>query len=251
MLVEALLLGFLIAVLVSLTGVGGGAVMTPAMVLLLGVPLEIAIGTDLLYIVVMKAMAVAAYAKSEQVRWDLAKGLLSGSLPAVVIVLGCMAMLGDIGGEAIYKPAVALALAFTAIVLLGGQRLRDSLLVFKAVPANILLPVIGALLGGLVALSSIGAGAIGVTAILLVAPNIAPRKLVATDLAQAFPLALFAAIGHAAMGHVDYELLLYLVLGAAPGALVGYKLSGRIPRNALLGGVGLMLLGLSVTMLIV
>lgn len=251
MLIEPLILGFLVAVLVSLTGVGGGAVMTPALVLLLGVPLEIAIGTDLLYIVVTKAIAVFVHARDGQVRWDLVRGLLLGSLPAVAIILGGIVVLGGVGENAVYQPAIALALAVTAIVLLGGRRLRDRLAVFSTVPARLMLPMTGVVLGSLVALSSIGAGAIGVTAILLVAPTIAPRKLVATDLAQAFPLALVAGMGHAALGHVDYELLLYLALGAVPGALVGCQLSGRVSRNVLLNGVGLTLLALSITMFIV
>jgi len=250
-LLEPLLLGFLVAILVALTGVGGGAVMTPALVLLLDVPLGIAIGTDLLYIVVTKAVAVSKHAGHGQVRWDLVRGLTLGSLPAVVIVLGLMALFGEVDGGVVYQPAVALALIFTAIVLIGGQGLRDRLQVFSRVPAHILLPVTGALLGGLVALSSIGAGAIGVTAILLVAPSIAGRKLVATDLAQAFPLAVFAGIGHAVMGNVDYQLLLYLVIGAVPGALLGCQLCGRVPKDVLLKGVGFMLLTISISMIIV
>lgn len=249
-LLEPLLLGFLVAILVALTGVGGGAVMTPALVLLLDVPLEIAIGTDLLYIVVTKAVAVYKHAGQEQVRWDLVRGLTLGSLPAVVIVLGAMALFGDVDGEVVYQPAVALALVFTAIVLMGGQGLRDRLQIISIVPSHILLPVTGMMLGGLVALSSIGAGAIGVTAILLVAPAITGRNLVATDLAQAFPLAFFAGIGHAVMGNVDYLLLFYLVLGAVPGALLGCQLCGRVPKDKLLKGVGFMLLSISLTMLI-
>jgi len=247
---EPLVLGFLVALLVSLTGVGGGAVMTPALVYWLGVPLETAIGTDLVYIVATKAIALYGYTRAGQVRWTLVRGLLQGSLPAAAVVLAAIALLGETAGESFYRPAVGLALAVTACVILAGRPLGERLTALRDVPAWVLLPLAGAVLGSLVAVSSIGAGALGVTAVLLVAPAIPARQLVATDLAQAFPLALVAGAGHALMGHVDSGLLLYLLLGAVPGALAGCQLSGYLPRNLLTNAIGLVLLVASISLFI-
>lgn len=247
---EPAVLGFVVAVIVALTGVGGGAVMTPALVYLLDVPLATAIGTDLLYLVATKAIAMFSYSRAGQVQWDLARGLLKGSLPAAVVVLLIISYLGGTVDDSVYRPIVAVALIVTAIVLLTGHRSSEWLKGWVSLPPGLLLPVAGVMLGTLVSLSSIGAGALGVTAILLVAPAIAARQLVATDLAQAFPLALVAGVGHAMLGYVDAELLLYLLIGAVPGALLGCRLSGFVPRKLLAGTLGAILLMVSVSLVI-
>ncbi len=243
--------GFLVAMLVSLTGVGGGAVMTPVLILGLGVPVPVAIGTDLLYVAATKAGALVLHMRAGQVRWDVARRLLSGSLPAALLVLGGLAVMDwGSGLQETLSTALAVALLLTAIAILFREPLRNAVLpvTFQASPW--VLVAVGALLGVLVTLTSVGAGALGAMLLMLLLPRLRAREIVATDLAQALPLSLMAGLGHLALGHVDLVLLGKLLLGAAPGVLAGGWLSGVVAEALLRRMLVMVLIGVSVLLVV-
>lgn len=241
--------GFVVAALVSVTGVGGGAVMTPLLVLGLGVPLPIAIGTDLLYVVATKAGALTLHLRAGRVRWDVARRMLSGSLPAAALVVGLLAVVdGENRLEGLLRTALGAALALTAFTILFRDQLQQRWL--RSSPDRNRMPTAalmatGAALGALVALTSVGAGALGLAAIMLLMPRLAARQAVATDLAQALPMALVAGAGHFALGNVDLELLVYLLLGAAPGVITGSWLSGALPETFMRRALAVVLAGVA------
>lgn len=248
--------GFLVAALVAMCGVGGGSLMTPLLVLGFGVPPAVAIGTDLLYVVVAKAAALGIYARRRDVQWDAAIQLLRGSLPAAVLCLGVVAWLGNRSGLGdVLNITVGLALGLTAASLLWRGRLRAwaggrgaAGLVHRH--RGLLLSVLGALLGALVTFSSIGAGALGMAILVALLPPLPARRLVGTDLAQALPLGLAAGMGYLLLGHVDAHLLVNLLIGTFPGVLAGAWLSGKLPEPIMRGGLALVLTGLAVQLVL-
>ena len=233
------LAGLLVGLVVGLTGVGGGALMTPILVLLFGVAPHLAVGTDLLNAAIMKVFGTAIHARSRSVDWQVLRRLALGSLPAALLTLVWMssARAASIKDGFIIK-AVAWALLVTAAVMLlrlrperAGRRFQLE----QAAPCprlQILLTVLaGGLLGVLVTLTSIGAGALGTVMLVYLYPRrLDSRKLIGTDLAHAIPLALLAGLGHLRVGNVDFVLLAYLLLGSVPGVVVGSLISSRAPH---------------------
>lgn len=230
--------GLLVGCVVGVTGVGGGALMTPILVLLFGVAPQTAIGTDLLFAATTKVFGTAVHHRRGSVDWQVVRRLAMGSLPAAALTLAWMHF-GEAGRvrEGLLINAVAVALAVTAIGMLFrkrlhelGRRLRTGHAAgFKAAQPGLTIAA-GVVLGVLVTLTSIGAGAIGTVVLLYLYPlRLDARKLVGTDLAHAIPLTLLAGIGHWALGNVDYGLLGWLLLGSIPGVLIGSVLSTRLP----------------------
>ena len=229
--------GFSVGTIVGLTGVGGGALMTPLLVLLFGVHPATAVGTDLLHAAISKAGGTYVHASKRRVEWRISILLAAGSVPAAILTLVCLHVFtGGLGNAALITTALGIALLFTAIAL--GARLRgDKRRELPQAGSNTRHPAFtvatGIALGVLVSLSSVGAGALGVTALLILYPHLAAQKIVASDLAHAVPLTFVAGLGHWLFGSVNWVLLLSLLVGSLPGIYLGSNLAGFIPEKLL------------------
>lgn len=241
--------GFIVGLVVGVTGVGGGSLMTPLLVLVFGVAPVTAVGTDLLFASVTKAGGAWAHARRGNVDWPVVGWLAAGSVPASAITLVLLHFFAPHPGRlsAIVSVALGVALILTACALVFRDRLhawaarRAPVNAGHASTARRTL-ITGAVLGVLVTVSSVGAGALGVTALFFLYPGLAAARIIGTDIAHAVPLTLVAGLGHAAAGAVDWKLLLALVIGSLPGIWLGSSLSRRIPERALRAGLAAMLL---------
>jgi uncharacterized membrane protein YfcA len=242
--------GFVVGVLVGITGVGGGSLMTPLLVFMFGFQPAVAVGTDLLYAAITKTGGVVVHHGTHQsVDWRIVGWLALGSLPmaiATLMVIRYYLSIGtEITGVITYALGIALVLTSSAL-LVRAVLLRNAVAVvddksvdcrraarFAApwdIPATVLT---GAVLGVLVTLSSVGAGALGTVALLFLYPRLSTLKIVGTDLAHAIPLTAIAGIGHWALGNVNFVLLGSLLLGSLPGIWLGSHLSAKIPEQFL------------------
>jgi uncharacterized protein len=218
--------GLLVGTIVGITGVGGGALMTPLLVLMFGVAPQTAVGTDLLYASITKMFGVAVHQNHGTVDWGIVGRLAMGSLPAAAATLAWMhySDANQVKSGFIIS-AVAIALLITAVGMLAKDylhRVGRSLRVTDASYFKHVQPVAtvvaGVVLGVLVTLTSIGAGALGTVMLVYLYPmRLNASKLVGTDLAHAIPLALIAGLGHLSLGNVNYSLLINLLLGSIPG----------------------------------
>jgi uncharacterized protein len=231
--------GLFVGVLVGLTGVGGGSLMTPLLVLLFGVSPQTAVGTDLLFAAITKTAGSAVHGSRSTVDWKIVRRLGMGSVPASVLTVIALAYYGKVGNAAQNLILISLAslLALTAI----GVLFRKPIIAFalrrrgaeKASQALVSTVVVGVLLGVAVSISSVGAGAIGVTVLLILYPRLPMVRIVGSDIAHAVPLALVAGTGHWFIGGVDGALLTNLLVGSIPGVIVGSLLSTHAPERVL------------------
>ncbi len=230
--------GFAVGTIVGLTGVGGGSLMTPLLVLLFGVAPVTAVGTDLLFAALTKTGGAWAHARRGNVEWKVVGWLAAGSVPASALTLVFLHVFVPHPDRlsAIVSVALGLALIITAGALLFRENLRARAARREA-PRGASIPprtmILGAILGVLVTVSSVGAGALGVTALFFLYPGLAAARIVGTDIAHAVPLTLVAGLGHAAAGAVDWKLLAALLIGSLPGIWLGSSLSQRIPERLL------------------
>jgi uncharacterized protein len=228
--------GFLVGVVVGLTGVGGGSLMTPILVLVFNVHPATAVGTDLLHAAITKTGGTYVHAKAGRVDWHITGLLAAGSLPAAIATLaGLRHFTGGLGGSKTitFTLGVALLLTAAAIVLRTCLRRLSQTHAASARRHPLLTILIGLVLGFLVTISSVGAGALGVTALIFLYPQLKAARLVASDLAHAVPLTLIAGLGHWLFGSVDWTLLFSLLIGSLPGIYIGSHFTGRIPEFAL------------------
>ena len=241
--------GFVVGALVGLTGVGGGALMTPVLVVGFGIPPLVAVGTDLVFAAATKSLGVLAHARRAAVDWRLVGLMALGSLPASLATIRFLhdgsARGLDIGPWV--ETALGAALVLTALALLWR---RPGPAADAPVPRRAGWTVAaGALLGFLVTLTSVGAGALGVVLLSLLHPRLSTPRVVGTDLAHAVPLAALAGAGHWQLGNVDGALLAALLLGSLPGiwfgARLAHGLSERLTRPllaAVLTAIGIKLI---------
>ena len=227
--------GLVVGVVVGLTGVGGGSLMTPILVFLFKVPLELAIGTDLIFAALTKIAGVAAHGARGNVNWKIVTRLAAGSLPGSVLTILAMSQLKAHGKplDGVILPLLGASLVATA----GAVLLRKRILVaggkmfeLSEQTANRFATVVGFVLGVMVTLTSVGAGAIGVAALMLLYPRLRGAEIVGSDLAHAIPLVTVAGLGHLQLGNIDYRLLVGLLLGSIPGIYVGSTVSSRLPE---------------------
>ena len=231
--------GFLVGLLVGLTGVGGGSLMTPLLVLMFGIHPSTAVGTDLLYAAATKTVGTAVHGASGTIDWGVVGRLAVGSAPATTITLLILAHAEKRGDQANHVITVVLGLAMiaTAIAILFRNFILKH---FRNHAGNIdprrttlLTVALGAVLGILVSLSSVGAGAIGMTVLLILYPDLPVGKLVGSDIAHAVPLTLIAGMGHWMMGSVDFHLLFSLLAGSVPGIVLGSLVASRVSDKVL------------------
>jgi uncharacterized protein len=231
--------GFAVGFVVGMTGVGGGSLMTPLLVLLFSVHPVTAVGTDLLYAAITKTCGTAVHHISNTVEWRVLRWLAAGSLPATLVTLlvlrqnnmSSSALAGLISHVLGYALLLTtLSLIFRRYILALAHTLSFYRKPRMRAAATVLL---GTLLGVLVSLSSVGAGAIGVTALVLLYPHFPIVRIVGTDIAHAVPLTLVAGLGHFVMGTVDLPLLASLLIGSLPGIALGSLIAPRVPERAL------------------
>lgn len=233
--------GLVVGFIVGMTGVGGGSLMTPIL-LWFGINPATAVGTDLLYAAITKASGVWVHARNKNIDWKITGWLSLGSVPAAALTLWFLSTLhADTSAlNAIIKQGLAVVLILTALAILFKSRLQA----FASKHAgdhyhlsdrslNLLTVITGVVLGVMVTLTSIGAGALGTVALFLLYPFLVTRRLVGTEIAHAVPLTLVAGLGHAGMGNMDWSLLGYLLLGSLPGIYLGSHLTGRISDRVL------------------
>jgi uncharacterized membrane protein YfcA len=236
--------GFAVGAIVGVTGVGGGSLMTPLLVLLFGVAPATAVGTDLLYAAITKSGGTLVHARRGNVDWRITGLLAAGSLPAAAITLGLVATFAPngLGGAAkVITFALGIALVLTALSLVFRRQIQAWSLARAQQQGTgdpgqrhpAFTVITGAVLGTLVALSSVGAGALGVTALFFLYPGLAAVRIVGSDLAHAVPLTLVAGLGHWWLGSVDWTLLGTLLVGSLPGIYLGSHLAHRIPERVL------------------
>ena len=236
----AILSGFGVGAIVGLTGVGGGSLMTPLLMTVFKLNPAVAIGTDLWFAAITKTSGAYAHHRHSHVNYRITGLLLAGSIPASLVTIALMHTTGITKGWASALTfSLGLALLLTAVTVAYKQAWHAlGLRLERWLPESrkpLFTVLSGVLLGVLVSLSSIGAGAIGATLILLLYPRMEARRLVGTDIAHAVPLTLVAGIGHATLGHVEWSLLSALLLGSIPGIWVGAHLTRHLPDRLVRG----------------
>ena len=231
--------GFIVGMLVGMTGVGGGSLMTPVLILLFGIPPATAVGTDLLYAAVTKTAGATTHGFIGTVDWPIVAVLALGSMPLAFLSLFLLSRLGA-GGPVVHQlitTVLGFSLFATALVLIFRRqiiaRFGNRLAELDAKHIRRLTIAAGAVLGILVPISSVGAGALGTTALLLLYPRLPVARIIGSDIAHAVPLTLVAGLGHWILGSVDFGLLGALLLGSLPGIIAGSYIAARVPEAAL------------------
>jgi len=243
--------GFLVGLIVGITGVGGGSLMTPLLVLAFGVAPATAVGTDLLYASLTKALGGWVHGRRGTVDWKVFRLLALGSLPATVATITLLKYfaLDEKVLHSLVTSVLSVALLMTAAALLLkdwikklAQRKDGTVyeLHHRHLPAATI--VTGVVVGSLVTVSSIGAGVLGTVALLFLYPRMSAVKVVGTDIVHAVPLTALAGMGHMALGTVDLVLLGSLLLGSLPGVYIGSHLSAKVPEKVLRPVLATMLL---------
>ncbi|HVH78365.1 MAG TPA: sulfite exporter TauE/SafE family protein [Stellaceae bacterium] len=231
--------GFGVGLLVGLTGVGGGSLMTPLLVLLFGMEPRAAVGTDLLYASLTKAAGSAVHGWGGTVDWRITGRLAVGSLPAAALTIAGLYVLGPTSKHlsSVISMVLGAALILTAACVFARpallrlmRRLAPAALTEHPAVATV---VFGVLLGVLVSISSVGAGAIGMTALIFLYPEVPIVRLVGSDIAHAVPLTLVAGLGHLMLGSIDGTVLASLLLGSVPGIVIASRVAPRVPEFVL------------------
>jgi uncharacterized membrane protein YfcA len=246
--------GFFVGAIVGMTGVGGGSLMTPLLILLFNVHPATAVGTDLLFAAATKTAGTAVHGANRSIDWKVVGALGLGSVTAAAITLYILAQVGGTDPKVakLIGTALGAMLVLTALSLV----LRKYLFRFakthrELAPRTRLVVTIlfGALLGVLVSISSVGAGALGVTVLMLLYPRLPLIKIVGSDVAHAVPLTLAAGLGHWMIGNVEWPMLISLLVGSIPGIVIASLFAPKVPESvvrlllaAILAVVGVKLL---------
>jgi hypothetical protein len=233
------LAGFFVGLLVGQTGMGGGSLVTPILVLVFGVAPATAVGTDLLYASITKAVGTAVHGAHHTVQWPIVARLAGGSVPATLATLLVISHFNPTSRAAsgVITTMLGVMLLVTAVALVFRRRLLSMaggwLGLMPERQTRTLTVIVGALLGVLVTISSVGAGAIGVTVLLLLYPRLPMARIVGSDIAHAVPLTLVAGLGHLMLGSVNVPMLVSLLIGSIPGIVLGSLFAVRVPDAVL------------------
>lgn len=234
--------GLVVGFTVGVTGVGGGSLMTPLLVLFFGVSPATAVGTDLLYASLTKTMGGWVHSKHGNVDWKVFGLLAMGSLPAAVVTVSLLKFLAleEQTLRSLVTSVLSVALLSTAAALLFKEKIKKIArrkdgtvyeLHHRYLPGATIAT--GVVVGALVTVSSIGAGVLGTVALLFLYPRMPAVKVIGTDIVHAVPLTALAGMGHMALGTVDLVLLGSLLLGSLPGIYIGSHLSSKVPERVL------------------
>ena len=233
------LAGLLVGMLVGLTGVGGGSLMTPLLVLVFGFHPVTAVGTDLLYASATKTVGTLVHGWRGTVDWRVVGRLAAGSVPATIAMIFALSYAAHRSADTGHIVAVILGvvLLLTSIAILFRGRIVGSLAPrfgrLSETRIGLLTVLLGAILGAMVSLTSVGAGALGITALVVLYPRLELKKLVGSDIAHAVPLTLIAGMGHMTLGAVDLSLLASLLAGSVPGIVIGSLIATRVSERVL------------------
>ena len=252
MLLTYIVSGFAVGLLVGMTGVGGGSLMTPLLTLLFGVPPSVAVGTDLAFASITKTAGTFTHRLRGTVHWDIVKLLCIGALPAAVVATLGLRHFGTLNAEIgqVIRYSIAGSVMLTVVALLfkgkmlawinasPSRQLQGRTLSAATITA-------GAVLGILVTVSSIGAGAIGATLLVMLYPRLSSAEVAGTDIAYAVPLTAIAAAGHWWLGSINWELLAMLLIGSLPGITLGSWIARSVPERFLRGLLAMTLTGVA------
>lgn len=226
----------MVGFLVGLTGVGGGSLMTPILLIFFNVKAAVAVGTDLLYASITKSVGIFAHGKLGNIDWHIVKLLGLGSVPAsiaTILFLNTIDIESNMAISAI-KFWLGVALIITSAAVLFRNQLKHlssqgHWISERYIPTATIM--LGIILGALVTLTSVGAGALGVTALIMLYPKQKITTIVGSDIAHAVPLTLIAGLGHASLGTIDYPLLGTLLIGSIPGIYLGSHMSSKVAEH--------------------
>ena len=240
--------GLCVGVLVGLTGVGGGSLMTPLLVLLFGIHPGTAVGTDLLFAASTKTLGTLVHSVARNIDWRIVGLLAAGSVPVTALTLIVLSMLDLDSGTArrLITLTLGAVLLLTSVFLLLGRNIRsryaDKVDKLDDRMISLLTVLLGLVMGVLVTTTSVGAGAIGVTVLLFLYPKLPASRIVGSDIAHAVPLTLVAGAGHWYLGSVDWKLLAPLLAGSLPGIFLGSRLVGRVSDGTVRVALALILI---------
>jgi len=244
--------GFAVGLLVGLTGVGGGSLMTPLLTLLFGINPTVAVGTDLAFASITKSAGTLAHRIRNTVHWEIVKRLCIGALPAALLTTLALKYFGALEQHItqIIRYTIAFSVLLTAIAIIFRGRMQTWITAHperqlhgkKQVIATVFA---GAAIGTLVTVSSIGAGAVGATVLVMLYPHLKPAEIAGTDIAYAVPLTAIAAIGHWWLGSINWELLGMLLIGSVPGITIGSLAARAVPEKFLRGLLATTLTGVA------
>ena len=231
--------GVIVGALVGFTGVGGGSLMTPLLILAFGVSPTSAVGTDLLYAAATKTAGTAVHGFNKTIDWKVVFRLASGSVPMTILTVAFLYWLGieSKSAQALITKVLAVAILLTALSLLMRKplmRLYDRRI--GELDPKITVPltvIVGGILGIMVTISSVGAGAIGVTALVFLYPKMPMQRIVGSDIAHAVPLTLLAGLGHSVLGTIDFTILASLLIGSIPAIVIASMASARVSENVI------------------
>ena len=240
MLITYIVSGFAVGLLVGMTGVGGGSLMTPLLTLLFGVPPSVAVGTDLAFASITKSAGALTHRLRGTVRWDIVKLLCIGALPAAIFATLMLKHFGAVDARIgqIIRYSIAGSVMLTVVALIFKGKMMAWLnahperhLQGRALTAATIIS--GVVLGVLVTVSSIGAGAIGATLLVMLYPRMSAAEVAGTDIAYAVPLTAIAAFGHWWLGSINWTLLAMLLIGSVPGITIGSWMARAVPEKFL------------------
>jgi uncharacterized membrane protein YfcA len=248
--------GFAVGLLVGMTGVGGGSLMTPMLTLLFGVSPSVAVGTDLAFASITKSAGTFTHRLRGTVRWDIVRLLCLGALPAAVVATLGLKAFGGLNKEIgqLIRYSIAGSVLLTVVALLFKSKMMAWI---NAHPEKQLqgralkwaTVISGVVLGTLVTISSIGAGAIGATLLVMLYPRMSPAEVAGTDIAYAVPLTAIAAFGHWWLGSINWELLGSLLIGSLPGITLGSWVARSVPERFLRALLAMTLTGVAVKLI--
>ena len=252
MLITYITAGFAVGLLVGMTGVGGGSLMTPLLTLLFGVSPTVAVGTDLAFASITKSAGTITHRFNNTVDWTIVRRLCLGALPAALVSTLALRHFGALDAHIgqVIRYSIAGSVMLTVVALLLRRRMIAWMTAhperqLQGRSLTVATVVSGAILGVLVTVSSIGAGAIGATLLVLLYPKLTPAEVAGTDIAYAVPLTAIAAAGHWWLGSIDWMLLLTLLVGSLPGITLGSMLARKVPERFLRALLALTLTGVA------
>jgi uncharacterized protein len=256
------LAGLAVGIMIGMTGVGGGSLMTPILIFGFAVQPAVAVGTDLLFAAITKAGGVWSYWRHGVVHWQVVKRLAMGSVTTTLLTLWFLNSAGVGKGEhsGLITTVLGLALILTSSALLlkgwlgrimkaqADHPVVNALYSMRQDEKHKAIATVltGGFLGVMVTLSSVGAGALGAVILLFLYPKMKGVEIVATDIAHAVPLTAVAGLGHSAVGTVDWSLLSFLVMGSLPGIYIGSHIGVKIPDQVMRRLLAVILLGVGI-----
>jgi uncharacterized protein len=233
--------GFGVGLLVGMTGVGGGSLMTPLLILLFGIHPATAVGTDLLYAAATKAGGSLMHGIARNIEWPAVRRLAAGSMPMTMVTLAVLSFMNlesQAAGSLITLVLCGALLVTAGALIFRGAIVRFHRRRFQTLNTRntaIVTVIVGAILGILVAVSSVGAGAIGVIALIILYPRPPMARIIGSDIAHAVPLTLIAGVGHWMIGTIDWHIFGSLLAGSLPGIILGSYAAVRVPEPGLCG----------------